>query len=108
MELISKIINKDIPIIQDKYLNILILDVKLLLIGLYSLFNYTFKKRFKKELIIDLRDIITEYNKSTSIIYLTQLKNGNLAVAINKSKLYFIKLSHNSYELMGKLVSRNP
>ena len=108
MELISKIIVKDIPIIQHKYLNILILDDKRLLIG-YTLYLIILsKKTFKKELIIDLRDIINEYNNCTSIIYLTQLKNGNLAVVINKSSIYFIKLSHNSYKLIGKLVSSNP
>ena len=108
LELISKIFIKDIPIIIDKYLNILILDDKRLLIG-YTLYLIILsKKTFKKELIIDLRDIITEYNKSNSIIYLTQLKNGNLAVVINKSNVYFIKLSQNSYKLIGKLVPRNP
>ncbi len=108
LELISKIIIKDIPNIHEKYLNILILDDKRLLVG-YSLSLIIFsKKTFKKELIIDLRDIIKEYNNSSSIIYLAQLKNGNLAVVLNGLNVYFIKLSQNSYKLMGKLDSKKP
>lgn len=108
LELISTIIVKDIPLINEKYLNILFLDDKRLLVG-YTLYLIIFSsKTLKKELIIDLRDIITEYNNSTSIIYLTQLKNGNLAIVLNRSNVYFIKLSQNSYKLMDKLNSSEP
>ena len=108
LELISTIIVKDIPLINEKYLNALLLDNKRLLVG-YTLYLIIFSsKTLKKELIIDLRDIITEYNNSTSIIYLTQLKNGNLAVVLNRSNVYFIKLSQNSYKLMDKLNSSEP
>ena len=108
LELILKIIVKDIPTINGKYLNLLILDDKRLLVG-YTLYLILFSaKIFKKEIIIDLRDIITEYNNSTSIIYLVQLNNGNLAIVLNSSKVYFIKLSQNSYELLGKLDSIKP
>ena len=108
LELILKIIVKDIPTINEKYLNLLILDDKRLLVG-YTLYLILFsEKKFKKEIIIDLRDIKIEYNNSTSIIYITQLNNGNLAIVLNNSKVYFIKLSQNSFELMGKLDSINP
>ena len=108
LELISTIIVKDIPLINEKYLNALLLDNKRLLVG-YTLYLIIFSsKTLKKELIIDLRDIITEYNNSTSIIYLTQLKNGNLAVVLNRSNVYFIKLSQNSYKLVDKLDSSDP
>lgn len=108
LELISKIIVKDIPTINRGCLNLLNLDDKRLLVG-YTLYLIIFsKKTFRKELIIDLRDIIKEYNNSSCIIYLAQLKNGNLAVVLNDSKVYFIKLHQNSYELKGKLDSKKP
>ena len=108
LEIITKIIVKDIPSIDDKYLNIMILDDKRLLVG-YTLYLIIISaKTFKKELIIDLRDIITEYNNFTSIIYLIQIKNCILSVVINRSNVYFIKLSKSSYKLVGKLVSKNP
>ena len=108
LELRLTIIIKDIPTINEKYLNLLILDDKRLLVG-YTLYLILFSKKIlKQEVLIDLRDIMTEYNNSTSIIYLAQLNNGNIAVVLNNLKVYFIKLSQNSYELTGKLDSNNP
>ena len=108
LELILIINVNDIPKIYEKYLNLLVLDDKRLLVG-YTLYLILFsEKKFKKEIIIDLRDKIQKYNNSTSIVHLAQLNNRNLAVVLNNSKVFFIKISQNSFELMGKIDSIKP
>ena len=88
--------------------NMVIMDDKRLLVG-YTLNLIIFStKTFKRELVIDFKDILIEYNNNNSISYLTQLNNGNLAISITKDKRYFIKINQNSFKIKGNLLSKNP
>lgn len=88
--------------------NMVIMDDKRLLVG-YTLNLIIFStKTFKRELVIDFKDILIEFNNNNSISYLTQLNNGNLAISITKDKIYFIKINQNSFKIKGNLLSKNP
>lgn len=108
LELFLKIIVNGNSNNDFKVSNMLIMDDKRLLVG-YTLNLIIFStKTFKRELVIDFKDILIKYNNDNSISYLTQLKNGNLAITITKDKVYFIKINNNSFKIKGNLPSKNP
>ena len=108
LDLFLKIIVKGDSNNNFKVSNMVIMDDKRLLVG-YTLNLIIFStKTFKRELVIDFKDILIEYNNNNSISYLTQLNNGNLAISITKDKIYFIKINQNSFKIKGNLLSNNP
>lgn len=94
---------------SNLFSNIAFLSDQRLAVSFNNYIKIFSKNLFQTDIIIEMnKDILKRYyDYNHNVNYLIQLKNGNLAVAVQWEKVFFLKIEKNAFILKGKIYSLN-